>query len=107
MLSKLTVVGIFIAGLLMGWLIATFRIGGRFRISLRPVGSDTPWLVTKTVRTMELKCGCGSVWKFRNADGPVKPGYQPYPTGSSYVCPNCGRVTDLNEIQKLEQDLKA
>ena len=94
-------VGIFFAGLIVGWFIATLRVRGNIRFSFLPSGKVTPFLATKTTRTLELKCDCGSTWKFRDTAGPLAPGFQPYPTGDSYACPKCGKVTDLNEIRRL------
>ena len=99
--SALELAGIFLAGLAAGWLIATVRVSGSARISFRSPGNVTPFLATKATRTLELKCACGSLWKFRDTPGPLPPGFQPYPTGDSYSCPRCGKVTDLNEIRKL------
>jgi hypothetical protein len=103
-LSGLEVAGIFLAGLVAGWLIATLRVNGNLRFSFLPQGKARPFLATKTTRTLELKCACGSLWKFRDTPGLLAPGFQPYPTGDSYSCPKCGKVTDLNEIRKLAGD---
>lgn len=91
----------FFAGIAVGWLLATVRIKGRVQVSLTPSGTstNTQRLVTAKTRKMEIKCVCGSLMKFRD---PVEPGYQPFPTGDSVTCPNCGRTKDLTEIRKLE-----
>ena len=73
--------------------------------AFRPATGDRPEhrrpAVAKTkVRTIELKCKCGSVLKFRD---PVEPGYQPYPLGDSFTCSGCGKAYDLREIRNLEK----
>jgi hypothetical protein len=102
--SSLLLIAVFVAGLAAGWLLATFR--PRARLSLQPTGTGTSSLAAKRARILELKCGCGSVWKFRDSTGALPPGYEPYPKGDSYTCPNCGRSIDLKAIQKLEADRK-
>jgi hypothetical protein len=96
----------FFAGIAVGWLLATVRVKGRIQVSLAPPGTGTPARLNITTKTrkMEIKCGCGSLMKFRD---PVEPGYQPYPTGGSVTCPDCGRTKDLTEIRKLERDVQA
>lgn len=69
---------VLIAGIAVGWLLAKFT-GNRKTVHLSSLpagmGLETgTHRVTKT-RTIELKCKCGSVLKFRD---PVAPGYQPY-----------------------------
>jgi hypothetical protein len=103
-LSELELAGIFFAGLFAGWLIATLRVSGNLRFSFQPPGKVSPFLATKKTRTLELKCACGSISKFRDTQGPLPPGFQPYPTGDSYSCPKCGKVADLNEIRRLAGD---
>ena len=85
---------VFLVGIAIGWLLATYWIRGTVRVSAGPAGT------AKTYR-MEIKCLCGSVLKFRD---PVAPGYEPYPTGDSITCPNCGRVKDLKEIRELQKE---
>ena len=86
----LLIVIAFVAGIAVGWLLATVRVRGTIHVSARPMGTNsgagTRSLVGTKTRTMELKCTCGSLLKFRD---PVEPGYQPYPSGDSVVCPNC------------------
>jgi hypothetical protein len=96
----------FVAGIAVGWLLATVRVKATIRASALPArtssGAGTRSLAPAKARTMELKCACGSLLKFRD---PVEPGYQPYPSGDSVVCPNCGKIKDLSEIRKmLEKD---
>jgi len=104
--SYLLVAIAFFAGIAVGWLLATVRVKGRLHVSLAPPGASTstPWIVTTKTQKMEIKCVCGSLMKFRD---PVEPGYQPYPTGDSVTCPDCGRVKDLTEIRKLGGNAQA
>jgi hypothetical protein len=100
---------VFLAGIAIGWLLATIRVKGRISVSLQPPGTSMGaqgLVTTKTSKTrkMEIKCACGSLMKFRD---PVEPGYQPYPTGDSVTCPNCGTSKDLTEIRKLERNAQA
>jgi len=93
------------AGIVIGWILATVTRGrATIQLSALPPGTDmntgSVRVAMKKTRTMELKCKCGSVLKFRD---PVEPGYQPYPSGDSFSCSGCGKVYDLKEIRKLEK----
>jgi hypothetical protein len=95
----------FVAGIVVGWILANVtRAKVAIQLSTPPAGKDVGAgglrVAMKKVRTMELKCKCGSVLKFRD---PVEPGYQPYPSGDSFTCSGCGKVYDLGEIRKLEK----
>ena len=97
---------VFAAGIFVGWLLATVtRTRATIELSALPPGTDASAgaarVAVKKVRTMELKCRCGSMLKFRD---PVEPGYQPFPSGDSFTCSSCGKVYDLREIHKLEKD---
>jgi len=105
----------FFAGLAVGWFAATARVrlGGSMRVSSVPQGTTpgihTSWSsevakATAKARTMELRCQCGSVWKFRD---PPEPGFEPFPPGNSFSCPKCGHVTDFERIRKLVQDVQS
>lgn len=105
----------FVAGIAVGWFFGTARIrlGGSMRVSTAPPEA-TPGICTNwsgeavksasKARTMELRCKCGSVWKFRD---PPEPGFEPFPVGDSFSCPKCGFATDLRRIRKLVQDARA
>ena len=101
--SYLLAVITFLAGIAVGWLLATIHRKGRIDIPVPPVGIDSGAGKRRT-RTIEIKCGCGALLKFRD---PAEPGYQPYPSSDSITCPNCGRVKNLKEIRKLEKDAQA
>ena len=101
-------IALVVAGIGVGWALATRRSKKalmRDFMSQAATGSvasgGRPAKVA--VRTMEMKCGCGSVSKFRD---PVEPGYLPFPDGDSFACPNCGRVRKLNEINRLVRDAR-
>ena len=95
---------VFLAGIAIGWLLATYwtKAATYFSGVRAGAAADRPGTV-KTYR-MEIRCLCGSLLKFRD---PVGPGYQPFPTGDSVTCPNCGRVKDLKEIRELQKDVSA
>ncbi len=95
----------FVAGIVVGWMLANVtRTRETIQLSALPPGTDQSsgarrFAKTK-VRIMELKCKCGSVLKFRD---PVEPGYEPYPSGDSFICSVCGKVYDLRQIHNLEK----
>ena len=60
-----------------------------------------------TMRTLTLKCKCGSVWKFAESSDAQPPGTQPIPTGDSFVCPQCGSSIDLKAERQLEAEALA
>lgn len=100
---------VFFAGIAVGWLLATVRVKARINVSLEPPGTSTgtqQLMTTKLskMRKMEIKCACGSLMRFCD---PAEPGYQPYPTGDSVTCSNCGRTKDLTEIRKMVGDAQA
>ncbi len=94
---------VFVAGIFLGWVLANVNRTRETILSALPPGTDLSTGaragMTK-IRTMELKCECGSVLKFRD---PVEPGYEPYPSGDSFSCSSCGKVYDLRQIRKLEK----
>ena len=98
----------FLAGIVVGWLLATVRAKATKNASAWPEGTDpavgTRRPVTAKIRTMELKCACSALSKFRD---PVEPGCQPFPSGDSVACPSCGRVLKLDEFRKLEKDARS
>jgi hypothetical protein len=93
----------FIAGTAFGWLLATSRARGATTDFTSAAGSVAGVARARMVkaRTMEMKCACGTVSRFRD---PVEPGFQPFPDGDTIACSNCGRVTNLNQIRKMERD---
>lgn len=95
----------FVAGIVVGWILANVtRTKETIQLSALPPGTDLSAGARRVakikVRTMELKCKCGTVLKFRD---PVEPGYQPYPSGDSFTCSGCGKVYNLREIHNLEK----
>lgn len=93
--------GVFLAGVLIGWLLATYRIKATIDVSADTAGTARGRRRRAKTYRMEIRCLCGSLLKFSD---PVGPGYQPYPTGDSVTCPNCGRVKDLTEIRQLQKE---
>lgn len=96
---------VFVAGIVVGWILANVMRTKDTILAALPPGTDLTAgaglrLGKTKVRIMELKCKCGSVLKFRD---PVAPGYQPYPTGDSFTCPDCGKDYNLGEMRNLEK----
>ncbi len=99
---------IFVAGALVGWF-ASGKVSTRVSVGMRPDLAGDParpgirFQTTRT-RTVVLKCQCGAMWHFREGSGPLPPGTEPFPTGDSYICKNCGRSIDLKQERQLEAD---
>lgn len=95
---------VFVAGVVIGWILANVMRTKETILSALPgtdLGTGAGLRIGKTkIRVMELKCKCGAMLKFRD---PVAPGYEPYPTGDSFACSNCGKVYDLKEMRNLER----
>jgi hypothetical protein len=94
----------FLAGIAVGWLLATSRGKGVTSDFTSATATGSVGIGrTRAVkaRVMEMQCACGTVSKFRD---PVEPGYQPFPDGDSITCSSCGRVTKLQQIRKVEKD---
>ncbi len=90
----------FVTGIVVGWMLANVT---RAKEVIQPgtnLSTGARRVAKTKVRTMELKCKCGSVLKFRD---PLEPGYQPFPSGDSFTCSGCGKVYDLREIRNLEK----
>ncbi len=90
---------VFVAGIVVGWILANVMRTRETILSALPPGTDLGTgarrLGKTKIRIMELKCQCGTMLKFRD---PVEPGYEPYPSGDSFTCSGCGKVFDLREI---------
>jgi len=95
---------VFIAGVVIGWILANVTRTKETILSALPPGTDLSTGARRfgktKVRIMELKCKCGTMLKFRD---PVAPGYEPYPTGDSFTCSSCGKVYNLAEMRNLEK----
>ena len=93
---------VFVAGILVGWVLANVMRTKETILSALPLGTDLSSGARRfgktKVRIMELKCQCGMMLKFRD---PVEPGYEPYPSGDSFTCSSCGKVYDLKEMRNL------
>jgi hypothetical protein len=60
-------------------------------------------LVQRTQETdLLIKCQCGAEWKFAEGTGNLPPDSQPIPKGDSFVCPKCGKTTDLRPIKNIQ-----
>lgn len=95
---------VFIAGVVVGWILANVMRTRETIVSALPPGTDLGTGARRfgktKIRIMELKCKCGTMLKFRD---PVAPGYEPYPSGDSFTCSGCGKVYDLKEMRNLEK----
>lgn len=110
-LSWTAVAGVFIFGVVVGWLIAKhLRVGVSAKIGMSG-DQESPHasgFVHKTVtRKFILKCQCGAVWNFVDGNGPVPPGSEPLPSGESFSCPKCGRSIDLKAAREAEREALA
>jgi hypothetical protein len=102
---------IFFAGVVIGWLMSRVRLLGNVNISVQrgdpASGERSTFVVAKTVRSMSLKCQCGSTWKFHETGGHADEGSQPMPSGDAFTCPNCGRSIDLKPVREAGMDALA
>jgi len=101
--SWLWVAGAFLGGCFVGWYLAVKLGRSAIKFALSPARGEKPSLVTIMTRTLELKCECGAVHKFREGAASTEADFKPYPKGDSYICPICGRATDLKQIRELAQ----
>lgn len=95
------------AGIGVGWALATRRskesLMKDFMSQAAGAVASGGGPARVAVRTMEMKCSCGSVSKFRD---PVEDGYLPFPDGDSFACPSCGRVRKMGEIKRMVRDAR-
>lgn len=88
-LPWIAVAGVFLAGVLIGWLIAKDVRVEPSLAGLDMVGGlkspGTVRFVRKTGNFV-INCKCGAVWKFSEGDGPFPPDSQPMPPGDSFTC---------------------
>jgi hypothetical protein len=101
---------VFLFGALFGWFLGRRRLQGGLSISVHDPGvtsgANRTFAISKTVRSLSLKCECGSTWRFHETSGHADQGSQPMPTGDSFTCPSCGRSIDLRELRKALADAK-
>lgn len=113
-LPWMVVLGIFVLGVAVGWLMATVRVRGSVNVSLSPRDVQQGFarsgvrliksVNTATGRRLTLKCQCGAVWNFAEGTGVLPADAQPIPTDDSFVCPRCGKSIDLTQERRLETE---
>lgn len=102
--------GIFLAGLAIGWIAGKTRVWGGINVqlsgqNLAPEMTPGGIKISKSVmRRLTLKCQCGSEWHFAEGSGTLPADAKPFPTGDTFECPNCGRGIDLKAERKLEAE---
>lgn len=108
-LSWFELLGIIAVSIFAGWMVSRLPLLRMVRISFtNGVGNSSSGVVIqKKQRILQLKCKCGSEWRFRDGSGPNPPGFESFPAGNSFVCPNCGTSIDLSQERKLEADALA
>lgn len=107
-LPWIAVLAIFLAGALVGWF-ASGKLSARVSVGVRPGLTGDPGRTgihfqTTRTRMIVLKCQCGAIWRFREGIGPLPPSTEPFPTGDSYICKQCGRSIDLKQERQVEAD---
>lgn len=101
----LLLVAVFLVGFLVGRKTSNIKVSASVDLANSPSqGSPSRLVVTKVVRKMEIKCKCGAIYKFAGGAGPLPSGYEPMPTGDSFVCPKCGNQNDLTAARDLLKD---
>lgn len=124
-MSMAAVVMIFLAGMIVGWFLATIRKKAVINMSgpANPVKQEKEQellstlaagasklygikTTTKTFRALNLKCECGNVAKFSDHPG-LPPGTEPFPSGDTYTCPKCGKTQNLADLQHLIEEAMA
>ncbi len=108
-LPYIALVGIFLLGCVVGWLISRVRGRLQFGVNFTDVQEKPGRLAfrsTQKFRTMQIRCKCGAVWKFQDNPGTSDPGTLPMLQGDSFVCPKCGAVADLAQIRSLMKEAR-
>ena len=114
-LTGLVGLGIFVAGLAIGWIAAKASGGTSALVRDLSVQANLPSgtmpggirISKSVVRRLTLKCQCGSEWHFAEGSGPLPADAKPSPTGETFECPNCGRGIDLKAERKIEAETLA
>ena len=104
LLASLLIVA-FIMGFFVGCRTSNVRVTGSVGISDSPsMGGLSRLVAKKVVRKLEVKCKCGAIHKFSAGTGALPRGYEPMPSGDTYICPNCGNANDLTQVRALLKD---
>ena len=111
-LSPILIIGIFVAGFGLGWVLSSIRLRGSPTSNFEKLAADLESRSTtlsggvSSLRIYELRCMCGAVLKFRGAHDAGPSELPPFPDGDSYTCPSCGASVDLKKIRGLIQNAK-
>jgi hypothetical protein len=107
-IPMLGLVAVFVVGVLVGWIASRNGNFGNLKIAFEKPdvtsSSGHAFFVGKTVMASNLKCECGSPWRFREPGGQPEQGSQPMPAGDSSIRKKCGRTIDPREMPKLESE---
>ena len=110
-LSPILIIGIFVAGFGLGWVLASVRFrasgGSNFEKLAGELANRSANLSgVSSRRIYEVRCKCGAALKFRGAHDAGPSELPPFPDGDSYTCPSCGASVDLKKIRGLIQNAK-
>jgi len=97
------IIAVFFIGFVAGWLASKIRMHTRIRFSILPPGSaqsDKPIFETKLTREVTIKCKCGTTTRYCSGLEPLPADCLPFPKGGPFICPKCGKTTELAHIQK-------
>ena len=104
--------GIFLAGYMLGWMMATLRQRSNLGSKLGEASPESlATLATSIARTsasesIRLKCTCGAIWNFRGPNDTSQSDQPTLPDGDSYTCPKCNRTIDLRPMREMLQTMK-
>jgi hypothetical protein len=104
--------GIFLAGYMLGWMMATLRQRSNLGLKSGEVSPEslatlaTSIARTSTSRSIRLKCTCGALWNFRSPNDSTNSDQPAVPDGDSYTCPKCHRSIDLRPMREMLQNMK-
>jgi len=101
-------VALFLLGCVVGYLFRYMLPLTRMGISIQKLDQNSSarptFAFAKTVKSLSLRCQCGTTWRFHETGGHPDQGSEPMPEGDSFVCKNCGRSIDLREIRKAQSE---
>ena len=100
---------IFLLGAVVGYVFRYMASFTKMNISIQKLDGDTTARPTftfakTTVKSLSLRCQCGTTWRFHETGGHPDQGSEPMPEGDSFVWKNCGRSIDLREIRKAQDE---